>query len=233
MSPSGAVVASGLLEALARVPDPRNPRGVRFQLATLLAVGMCALTSAGHNSLTAHVTGRQGAWSVRSAGGGRLPSTAVPARRAGATEPGSARSRSVPQRPTGPGRPDATARTVVEGRLRTGDDGCFAVDRRKALIIRGGFNVYPRKVEAVLYGHPFVSEELRVSVRAPGLAPRTRTRARPGSSTPSRRGPPERSPKRRIAVPTPPWHVVRTPPRRGGGRVGGSGMFVKPRIPGT
>ncbi|WTF17104.1 transposase family protein [Streptomyces sp. NBC_01601] len=44
---------SGLLDALAKVPDPRNPRGVRFRLATLLAVGVCALTSAGHNSLTA------------------------------------------------------------------------------------------------------------------------------------------------------------------------------------
>ncbi|MFF1481446.1 transposase family protein [Streptomyces sp. NPDC058301] len=52
-SQSGAVVPSGLLDALARVPDPRNPRGVRFRLATLLAVGVCALTSAGHNSLTA------------------------------------------------------------------------------------------------------------------------------------------------------------------------------------
>lgn len=52
-SQSGAVVPSVLLNALARVPDPRNPRGVRFRLATLLAVGVCALTSAGHNSLTA------------------------------------------------------------------------------------------------------------------------------------------------------------------------------------
>ncbi|MFI5802057.1 transposase family protein [Streptomyces sp. NPDC051561] len=47
------VVPSGLLDALAQVPDPRSPRGVRFRLATLLAVGVCALTSAGHNSLTA------------------------------------------------------------------------------------------------------------------------------------------------------------------------------------
>ena len=47
------VVPSGLLDALAQVPDPRNPRRVRFRLATLLAVGVCALTSAGHNSLTA------------------------------------------------------------------------------------------------------------------------------------------------------------------------------------
>ncbi|MFF3959875.1 transposase family protein [Streptomyces sp. NPDC001890] len=46
-------MTSGLLDALARVPDPRNPRGVRFRPATLLAVGVCALTSAGHNSVTA------------------------------------------------------------------------------------------------------------------------------------------------------------------------------------
>ncbi|MEU1320551.1 ISAs1 family transposase [Streptomyces tibetensis] len=40
------------MEALSRVPDPRDPRGVRHRLATLLAVGVCAMTSAGHNSLT-------------------------------------------------------------------------------------------------------------------------------------------------------------------------------------
>lgn len=43
----------GLLDALAQVPDPRDRRGVRFTLARLLAVGVCAMTSAGHNSLTA------------------------------------------------------------------------------------------------------------------------------------------------------------------------------------
>ncbi|MER5225178.1 ISAs1 family transposase [Streptomyces flaveus] len=47
------MVAPGLLVALAKVPDPRDRRGVRFRLATLLAVGVCAMTSAGHNSLTA------------------------------------------------------------------------------------------------------------------------------------------------------------------------------------
>lgn len=51
-SPPVAVL-TGLLEALARVPDPRNPRGVRYRLSTLLAVGVCAMPSAGHNSLTA------------------------------------------------------------------------------------------------------------------------------------------------------------------------------------
>jgi hypothetical protein len=44
-------VPPGLLDALARVPDPRDRRERRFQLATLLAVGVCAMTCAGHNSL--------------------------------------------------------------------------------------------------------------------------------------------------------------------------------------
>ncbi|WP_373996229.1 transposase family protein [Streptomyces sp. 6-11-2] len=43
----------GLLDALVRVPDPRDRRGRRFKLATLLAIGVCAMTAAGHNSLTA------------------------------------------------------------------------------------------------------------------------------------------------------------------------------------
>ena len=47
------VVPPGLLDALGRVPDPRGRCGVRFKLATLLAVGVRAMTCAGHNSLTA------------------------------------------------------------------------------------------------------------------------------------------------------------------------------------
>jgi long-chain acyl-CoA synthetase len=61
--------------------------------------------------------------------------------------------------------PEATAETVVDGWLHTGDlayvddDGFYyIVDRSKDLIIRGGFNVYPREVEEVLYRHPAVSE---------------------------------------------------------------------------
>jgi predicted transposase YbfD/YdcC len=46
-----AVVPDGLLQALAWVPDPRDPRGVRYRLATLLAIGVCAMTTVGHNSL--------------------------------------------------------------------------------------------------------------------------------------------------------------------------------------
>ena len=62
-------------------------------------------------------------------------------------------------------RPQETAETIVDGWLHTGDmarvdeDGYFfIVDRKKELIIRGGYNVYPREVEEVLYEHPGVRE---------------------------------------------------------------------------
>jgi long-chain acyl-CoA synthetase len=59
--------------------------------------------------------------------------------------------------------PEATAQAVRDGWLHTGDVGHFdedgylyVVDRIKDLIIRGGFNVYPRDVEDVLLAHPDV-----------------------------------------------------------------------------
>jgi long-chain acyl-CoA synthetase len=69
-------------------------------------------------------------------------------------------------------RPDATADAITEdGWLHTGDmarvdeDGYFfIVDRKKELIIRGGYNVYPREVEEVLYEHPAVREAAVVGV---------------------------------------------------------------------
>jgi long-chain acyl-CoA synthetase len=61
------------------------------------------------------------------------------------------------------GNPQATAEAVRDGWLHTGDlayrdeDGfLFIVDRIKDLIIRGGYNVYPREVEEVLHTHPDV-----------------------------------------------------------------------------
>jgi long-chain acyl-CoA synthetase len=63
-------------------------------------------------------------------------------------------------------RPEATAEAITaEGWFRTGDlakrddEGYFfIVDRKKDMIIRGGYNVYPREVEEVLYQHPAVRE---------------------------------------------------------------------------
>ncbi|GED96581.1 AMP-binding protein [Gordonia crocea] len=62
-------------------------------------------------------------------------------------------------------RPEATAQTLHDGWLATGDLGSLdadgdlrIVDRKKDLIIRGGYNVYPREVEEVLYGHPDIVE---------------------------------------------------------------------------
>ncbi len=62
-------------------------------------------------------------------------------------------------------RPDATAEAIRDGWLHTGDvakldeDGYFfIVDRKKDMIIRGGYNVYPREIEEVLYEHPAVRE---------------------------------------------------------------------------
>jgi long-chain acyl-CoA synthetase len=62
-------------------------------------------------------------------------------------------------------REDATAETIRDGWLHTGDMGkvdedgyFFIVDRKKDMIIRGGYNVYPREIEEVLYEHPAVRE---------------------------------------------------------------------------
>lgn len=61
--------------------------------------------------------------------------------------------------------PEATAKTVVDGWLMTGDMGFLdaagyltMVDRSKDMIISGGSNIYPREVEEVLLTHPSVSE---------------------------------------------------------------------------
>ncbi|MDO5710263.1 MAG: long-chain fatty acid--CoA ligase [Micrococcales bacterium] len=68
-------------------------------------------------------------------------------------------------------RPAATAEAIRDGWFYSGDlgrideDGYFSiVDRTKDLIIRGGFNVYPREIEEVLYEHPAVAEAAVVGV---------------------------------------------------------------------
>ncbi|MCZ2403741.1 long-chain fatty acid--CoA ligase [Paenarthrobacter sp. Z7-10] len=61
--------------------------------------------------------------------------------------------------------PEATAAAIVDGWFHTGDLArmdedkvFFIVDRKKDMILRGGYNVYPREVEEVLYEHPAVAE---------------------------------------------------------------------------
>jgi long-chain acyl-CoA synthetase len=68
-------------------------------------------------------------------------------------------------------RPEATAEAITDGWFRSGDvgiidgDGFYTiVDRKKDMIIRGGFNVYPREIEEVLYGHPAVAEAAVIGI---------------------------------------------------------------------
>jgi long-chain acyl-CoA synthetase len=62
-------------------------------------------------------------------------------------------------------KPEATAAAIKDGWFHSGDvarkddEGFyFIVDRKKDLIIRGGYNVYPREIEEVFYEHPAVAE---------------------------------------------------------------------------
>jgi long-chain acyl-CoA synthetase len=68
-------------------------------------------------------------------------------------------------------RPDATAEAMRGGWFHSGDIGrvdeegyFYIVDRKKDLIIRGGYNVYPREVEEVLYEHPKIREAAVVGI---------------------------------------------------------------------
>jgi len=69
-------------------------------------------------------------------------------------------------------RPEATAEAIdAEGWFYTGDIATvdaegryYIVDRKKELIIRGGYNVYPREIEEVLYEHPAVREAAVIGI---------------------------------------------------------------------
>jgi len=69
------------------------------------------------------------------------------------------------------GHPEETAASFVDGRFLTGDVGSmdadgffFLVDRKKDLIISGGFNVYPQMIEQAIYEHASVAEALVIGV---------------------------------------------------------------------
>ena len=109
-------------------------------------------------------------------------------------------------------RPEATAEAIRDGWFHTGDlarvdaDGYYyIVDRKKDMIIRGGYNVYPREIEEVLYEHPAVAEAAVIGVPHPPSARRSAPR------WPSSRAPPSpprscgtrQGPGRRLQVPAP------------------------------
>lgn len=71
-------------------------------------------------------------------------------------------------------RPDETANTFRNGWLYTGDiaimdeEGYFTiVDRKKDMIVVGGYNVYPREIDEVLHEHPLVKEAVSVGISHP------------------------------------------------------------------
>jgi long-chain acyl-CoA synthetase len=73
-------------------------------------------------------------------------------------------------------RPEDTEKSIPDGWFRTGDlarqddDGYFfIVDRKKEMIIRGGYNVYPREIEEALYEHPAVAEVACIGIAHPEL----------------------------------------------------------------
>ncbi|WP_064092563.1 long-chain-fatty-acid--CoA ligase [Rossellomorea aquimaris] len=71
-------------------------------------------------------------------------------------------------------RPEETDQTLKDGWLLTGDLGYmdekgyfYVVDRKKDMIIAGGFNIYPREIEEVLYEHPSIQEVVAAGVPDP------------------------------------------------------------------
>ena len=137
--------------------------------------------------------------------------------------PRAQRDEGLPRRARGH-RGGAARRLAAHRRPRLRGRGrlLFIVDRKKDLVIRGGYNVYPREIEEVLYAHPAIGEAavigkpderlgeevVAVVVAAPGRdrpterrssptarsgSRRTSTRVRSGSSTSCPRAPPARS----------------------------------------
>ena len=86
-------------------------------------------------------------------------------------------------------RPDATAAALAGGRFHTGDIGVLdadgfltLVDRKKDMILAGGFNVFPRVIEEAIYEHPAVAEVTVIGVPDPyrGESPKAFVVVKPG-----------------------------------------------------
>ncbi len=89
------------------------------------------------------------------------------------------------------GMPEKTAETIIDGWLHTGDVGhldedgyLYITDRKKDMIISGGFNIYPSEVEQVLWGHPAVGECAVIGVPDPewGEAVKAVVELKPGKT---------------------------------------------------
>jgi long-chain acyl-CoA synthetase len=70
--------------------------------------------------------------------------------------------------------PDETAKTLQDGWLYTGDIGkmdeegyFYIVDRKKDMVIAGGYNIYPREIDEVLFEHPKILEACAVGIPDP------------------------------------------------------------------
>jgi long-chain acyl-CoA synthetase len=88
-------------------------------------------------------------------------------------------------------RPQETAETIRDGWIYTGDIGyfdddgyLFVVDRKKEMIISGGFNIYPREVDEVLNSHPDTHEVATVGIKDSfrGEVPKAFVVLRPGAT---------------------------------------------------
>jgi long-chain acyl-CoA synthetase len=71
-------------------------------------------------------------------------------------------------------RPDETANTLSDGWVKTGDiaimdeEGYFQiVDRKKDMIISGGYNIYPRDIEEIYFEHPHIQEATAIGIPHP------------------------------------------------------------------
>lgn len=71
-------------------------------------------------------------------------------------------------------KPEETQKTIVDGWLYTGDIGYmdeegyfYITDRKKDLIIVGGFNVFPREIDELIYQHPKVKEGITIGLPDP------------------------------------------------------------------
>ncbi|MBJ6762651.1 o-succinylbenzoate--CoA ligase [Myxococcaceae bacterium JPH2] len=211
---SGVTHASFVATTLERVLDERSDRPVpdTFRLALIgggpvptpllaraRAAGLLALQTYGLTEACSQVATERPSEADGRTAGPPLPTLEVrivdPRGRAlGAGEEGDIEVRGETVMAGYWNRPDATREALREGWLRTRDVGVLDVrgrltllSRRTDLVVRGGENIYPAEIEAVLANHPSVLESAVVGVPEPrwGEVPVAFVVTRAGSSAPT------------------------------------------------